>query len=345
MSNSMSRRGFVKNVGYTGAAAAALASLSDTATADPKTVGTPSGATRLACEKIRIGTLVQGNVPKGPADYIRQILPHGFESFSITFWQQLGGVDLAQMAAEVKEALGDSGAVISSLAVFGNPLMDNDLARAARDGWKQLIDAAGLFGCNIVAGFAGRIVDKPVPESMPRFAEVFGPLAKRAKDKGVRLAFENCEMGGDWHRGDWNIAHNPTAWEMMFNAIPLDNIGLEWEPAHQLCALTDPMPQLRKYVKRVFHLHGKDATVLWDVVREHGIGGSHQFAFHRTPGFGDSNWTDIISELRHGGFVGSIDIEGWHDPVYRDVLEMTGQVAGLNYLKRCRGGSFVPNPK
>jgi hypothetical protein len=42
--------------------------------------------------------------------------------------------------------------------------------------------------------------------------------------------------------------------------------------------------------------------------------------------------------------VGSIDIEGWHDPVYRGELEMTGQVAGLNYLKRCRAGDLVPNP-
>jgi hypothetical protein len=45
-----------------------------------------------------------------------------------------------------------------------------------------------------------------------------------------------------------------------------------------------------------------------------------------------------------GGFVGSIDIEGWHDPVYRGDLEMTGQVRALNYLKDCRGGTFVPNP-
>jgi len=44
-----------------------------------------------------------------------------------------------------------------------------------------------------------------------------------------------------------------------------------------------------------------------------------------------------------GGFQGSIDIEGWHDPVYCGELEMTGQVHGLNYLKRCRG-TFVPNP-
>ena len=61
----------------------------------------------------------------------------------------------------------------------------------------------------------------------------------------------------------------------------------------------------------------------------------------RTPGFGDSNWTDIISELRMAGYSGAIDIEGWHDPVYRNSLEMTGQIHALQHLKRCRGGNFV----
>jgi len=292
-------------------------------------------------EPIRIGTLVNGGA--GTANYIRQILPHGFESFSITFWQTLGDTNLKKLAAEVKDALAGTEVVISSLGVFGNPLMDDEKAKATRDGWKKLIDAAHLFGTDLVCGFAGRVVDKRIDESMPRFAQVFGPLAKRAKDKGVRLAFENCDMGGTWQRGDWNIAHGPIAWEMMFNAIPSDNVGLEWEPCHQMVKLVDPMPQLRKWVKKIFHVHGKDATVLWDVVREHGVVGPKAFAFHRTPGFGDSNWTDIISELRRGGFAGSIDIEGWHDPVYRAGLEMTGQVAGLNYLKRCRA-SYVPNP-
>jgi sugar phosphate isomerase/epimerase len=292
-------------------------------------------------EAIRIGTLVNGGA--GTASYIRQILPHGFESFSITFWQTLGDTNLKQLAAEVKDALAGSEAIISSIGVFGNPLMDDEKAKATRDGWKKLIDAAHLFGCDLVCGFAGRVVDKRIDESIPRYAQVFGPLARRAKDKGVRLAFENCDMGGTWWRGDWNIAHNPTAWEMMFNAIPSENVGLEWEPCHQMVKLIDPMPQLRKWVKKILHLHGKDATVLWDVVREHGVLGPQPFAFHRTPGFGDSNWTDIISELRRSGFAGSIDIEGWHDPVYRGDLEMTGQVAGLNYLKRCRT-SYVPNP-
>ena len=292
-------------------------------------------------ETIRIGTLVNGGA--GTASYIRQILPHGFESFSITFWQTLGDTNLKKLAAEVKDALAGSETIISSLGVFGNPLMDDEKAKATRDGWKKLIDAAHLFGTDLVCGFTGRVVDKRIDESMPRYAQVFGPLAKRAKDKGVRLAFENCDMGGTWWRGDWNIAFGPAAWELMFNAIPSDNVGLEWEPCHHMVKLVDPMPQLRKWVKKIFHLHGKDATVLWDVVREHGVVGPHTFAFHRTPGFGDSNWTDIISELRRGGFAGSIDIEGWHDPVYRGELEMTGQVAGLNYLKRCRA-SYVPNP-
>ena len=80
-----------------------------------------------------------------------------------------------------------------------------------------------------------------------------------------------------------------------------------------------------------------------DVVREYGISSPKPFAYHRTPGFGDSNWTEIISILRRSGFKGSIDIEGWHDPVYHADLEMTGQVHGLNYLKQCRT-TFVPNP-
>ena len=78
--------------------------------------------------------------------------------------------------------------------------------------------------------------------------------------------------------------------------------------------------------------------------RNHGIHGKVPFAVHRTPGFGDTNLTDVISELRLGGYQGSTDIEGWHDLVYRDELEMTGQVRALNYLKECRGGAFVANP-
>jgi sugar phosphate isomerase/epimerase len=131
---------------------------------------------------------------------------------------------------------------------------------------------------------------------------------------------------------------------MMFNAVPGETLGLEWEPCHQMVSLIDPIAQLRKWVGRVYHLHGKDATIAWDVIETEGIRSGRPWVWHRTPGFGDTNWADVITILRQGGFRGAIDIEGWHDPIYRDELEMTGQVHALNYLQSCRGSEFVPNP-
>ncbi len=312
--------------------------------------------TKAPAQKVRIGTLVNRRMKS--AEYIAEILPYGFESFSLTFWQTTKDIKWGKLAEAVRRALDGSGAVVSSLGIFGNPLENQPLDRETVRSWRDCIDNAHLFDCDIVAGFAGRVRGKPIHESIPAFKKVFGPLAERAGEKRVRLAFENCSMGGNWAAGDWNIAHNPTAWELMFAAVPLPNLGLEWEPCHQMVCLIDPLPQLREWAGRIFHVHGKDATIHWDVVRKYGIGSCMPgnttlpggkkvvppFAFHRTPGFGDSNWADIISELRRAGFVGSIDIEGWHDPVYRDDLEMTGQVRGLNYLKQCRGGEMIPNP-
>jgi sugar phosphate isomerase/epimerase len=308
---------------------------------------------------IRIGTLVSG-LEEDVAGYIKQILPHGFESFSITFWQTTKNIDWVKLSNEVNEVLKGTNAIISSLAMFGNPLEEDEKDLETLKGWEECIDNAHLFGCDIVGGFTGRVRGKPIHESIPRFQEIFSKLGQRAKDKGVRIAFENCDMGGTWQSGDWNIAHNPTAWELMFKAVPLDNIGLEWEPCHQMVSLMDPMPQLKKWVHKMFHIHGKDASIDWDAVKTFGVHTSVHadvaisgmdmpvkvppFAYHRTPGFGDSNWTDIITELRKAGFKGSIDIEGWHDPVYKGELEMTGQVHALNYLKNCRGGDFITNP-
>ena len=59
----------------------------------------------------------------------------------------------------------------------------------------------------------------------------------------------------------------------MFEAIPLTNIGLEWEPTHQMTQLIDPMPQLQEWGKRIFHLHGKDANVRRDVIAKYGLDG------------------------------------------------------------------------
>ena len=262
---------------------------------------------------IRIGTMVRGNLAD-PAAYVRAILPLGFESIQPFFWQTIGDKDIPRLAGEIREAIGDADVKVGALGMFGNPLEDQPLDRETLAGWETLIDNAHLFGTDIVAGFTGRLRGRPLPESLPRFREVWGPLARRAADRGVRIAFENCAMEGNWASGDWNIAHNPDAWEMMFDALPDENVGLEWEPCHQMVYLIDPIPQIREWAPRIFHVHGKDATVRWDVIRRHGIFGKHRFVEMRTPGFGDSDWARVIGDLRLAGYRGSIDIEGWHDP-------------------------------
>jgi sugar phosphate isomerase/epimerase len=200
---------------------------------------------------IRIGTLV--NVGMRSPEYIKQILPHGFDSFCPTFWQSTAGIDWERLAARTAEVLDGSNAVISSLGIFGNPPGDEPKDRETIDGWRQCIDNAHRFGCSIVGGFTGRVRGVRLHESLPRFKAVWTDLARRARDKGVKIAFENCNMGGTWQSGDWNIAHNPTAWELMFDAVPFDNLGLEWEPCHQMVAPIDPMPQLRQWAPRIFY--------------------------------------------------------------------------------------------
>lgn len=297
-----------------------------------------------AHDDIRLGTMVPAH--DRTAEVVRQLLPHGFETFQVSFGRSVGDAPVERLAEAIRGVLDAHPAPdgvprrVSAIGVYGNPLTS---AETVCD-WERLIDAATAFGCDVVSGFAGRIPDRPVPDSYEPFARVFGPLARRADDRGVRIAFENCEKRGTWLTGDWNIAHAPDAWDAIFAAVDSPALGLEWEPCHQLLSFADPLLQIRRYAGRIWHIHGKDATILWDVVRRHGIRGAVPYAAHRLPGFGDTDWARLIGELRMAGWKGSIDIEGFHDAAFCNALETTGQVASFRHLHLCRGGTFIPNP-
>ncbi|NLP34833.1 MAG: sugar phosphate isomerase/epimerase [Clostridiales bacterium] len=288
-------------------------------------------------KQIKIGTCIPGNQAEA-------MLPHmikaGFETIAITFHMSLEGMDLAELAKKVNDIIGDSGVEVTTLGLYCNPLQYEE----HKKNLEYCIEMAPKFGASIVSTFAGALEGKKVEESIPVFGKVFRDLTKQAEDKNIKIAIENCPMGGTWDRTTCNIGFNPKAWEMMFNEVPSDNLGLEWEPTHQMVQLIDPIPQLKEWVKKIVHIHGKDATVDMDAVRRRGIYGAEEFVYHRTPGFGDNNWRDIISILHMGGYEGDICIEGYHDPIYGGDWEMTSQVHALNYLKWCRGGDFIPNP-
>ncbi len=285
---------------------------------------------------IKVGTLISSTVA---LTAIPKLNPCGFETYEIQMYKNQSEADITELSEKLKDVL--DGREISALAFYENPLMnDVDYEQV-----KMLIRNAHKFGCRTLCLFAGHNSEKPVDQMIPYFKERYTPLVKLAEDNGVRMGFENCSCGGTW---TWNknIAYAPEAWELIFDAIDSPSLGLEWEPAHQLRELIDPIQNLRKWAKKVVHVHGKDATVAWDVIREYGIRGIHPFAWDRTPGFGDTNWADIFTILLQNGFEGAVDIEGYHDPVHYDDMEWSAQVTGLEYLKRCRGGiNFIPGPE
>lgn len=287
--------------------------------------------------QIAVGTCIQGDKF---TSWVPGMLDKGFECFTVNFHMSLGGIKLQELAPQVRGILDGTGIKVSSLGFYSNPLMNEDHKAQLH----ECIDMAEAFGTNVVSTFAGALEGQAVHKAMPKFKEVFGELARHAEDKGVKIAIENCPMGGSWYRPTCNIGFHPQAWEMMFNEVDSPALGLEWEPAHQLRQLLDPIAGLRKFAKKVVHVHGKDANVKRDVFAAEGLMGPHSIIDERFPGFGDTDWRQIFAILHSVKYEGNVSIEGYHDCFYKNEWEMTGQMHALNYLKWCRGGSFVPNP-
>ncbi|MCI0366371.1 MAG: sugar phosphate isomerase/epimerase, partial [Phycisphaerales bacterium] len=132
------------------------------------------------------------------------------------------------------------------------------------------------------------------------------------------IAFEHCPQG-PYHLPvmHYNILGQPAMWERLFDATKFDNLGLKWNPSHLICQFIDPVANLRKFGSRVFHVHAKDAYIDRRLLEEFGV--CHPGATeHRFPGFGQADWAQIIHTLMHAGYDSDLNIEGWHDPVFRN---------------------------
>jgi sugar phosphate isomerase/epimerase len=278
--------------------------------------------------------MIQGN--DVPVKTVRSLRPMGFEGFCVYFWETTGDTDLGKLAAELREAGEEQGTPITALDIFGNPLRGDETGEATWRNTGELVRRAKDFGCSVVGCFTGRIPGTSVPGSLEAWKERYSPIIEDAERLGVRIAFENCRFADTWRSGKWNIAINPDAWELMFRAVPSTAIGLEWEPCHQVQSLADPYAQLREWLPRIFHVHGKDARIDRKLLAERGLYGAGHWNVSCFPGNGDSDWREIFTILRQGGYAGSVDIEGWNDKEWSGELEIEGQRRALEYLLRCR---------
>jgi sugar phosphate isomerase/epimerase len=255
-----------------------------------------------------------------------------------------GKPDWQAKAKQMKAEFDAEDIRISCIASFYVNHMDPEEAEQHKALVRGTIDLAKEIGVEAVAGFAGKVVNAQLEASIPEFKKIWGGHAKYAEDAGVKIAFENCPMG-HYHQppGGNNCMCTPGMWEACFNEVPSPALGLEWDPSHLICMNIEPVVTLRKFGKKVHHVHAKDAHVNCDLIAQYGTWYPGTIE-HCHVGLGDTDWAECVKELRRQGYTSDLNIEGWHDGVYRNFkdgpqLEDEGLIVGLRCLSQ-----FVVQP-
>jgi sugar phosphate isomerase/epimerase len=244
--------------------------------------------------------------------------------------------DWKSAADAVGEDVQRRGLRISAIAAWYRNALDPKQTDEARRVMDRAIEVARRLKIRTIGAFPGAAIETsfnerggnlvygPAENSISAAIEFWRPIAHRAKDAGVRIAFEHCPQGA-YHLPvmHWNVLGQPALWTKFFQLAGCDNLGIEWDAAHLICQMIDPLQNIREFGSRIFHVHAKDAIINEPLMRRYGI--CHPgVAEHRFPGLGQSDWGQIISELLRAGYDSDLNIEGWHDPIYRDHLEETG---------------------
>jgi hypothetical protein len=149
---------------------------------------------------IRIGTLV---TMQAGAATLKQILPHGFESFFADFLAANRRRDIERTAREVKEVIGDR-AVISSIGCSATRCR-----RKRRSRFRALHRSRPSIRLQHGSGFAGALEDRPVGESMPQFKKVWGEWRSRPKTTAFASRWKTATWAAGGHRAQMEHRAQP----------------------------------------------------------------------------------------------------------------------------------------
>lgn len=249
-------------------------------------------------------------------------------------------------AARVNDLVGERGIEISALAYYDNNLHPDRRKRAHyHEHLRRVIDAAAMLGVGLVGTFVG---GRPVlPEAnMREIGEVFREMVAYAEDRGVRLMIENCPMD-NWAKFGLpgNYAYSPELWDRLFDEVPSEHFGLNFDPSHLYWLGIDPHRAARDYAGRIFHAHAKDTEILEEGRYRYGVLGEQLggdrwrsgWWRYRMPGKGGIDWRAFVDTLREVGYDGPLSIEH-EDPEYEGSEEAVkeGLRLGLQHLRDCR---------
>lgn len=232
-------------------------------------------------------------------------------------------MDAAQ-AADIVAQVRDAGLEISQMSCFLDISDTDEQARQAnQDALRKAVDLASASGVTNLGCLAGKPCgDMSREETITKIAAPFyNEICPMAADKGVRFAMENWFATNIMHLGHW---------EQIFEAVPHDNFGLNFDPSHLYHQQIDYLRAVEAFKDKIFHSHAKDTEILAHKLAWLGNRDERSWWRYVIPGFGEIDWGVYIARLRDNGFDGTLSIE--HED--RAFGREEGFEKGLRYLRQ-----------
>jgi sugar phosphate isomerase/epimerase len=144
-------------------------------------------------------------------------------------------------AARVRRAMEATRVGLSDLGYFDNMLApDASVRRKKHEMMLRVFDAAVLLGTDAVTGFVGRNPQLNMDANLRMFEQVFVPLLREAKARGLTYRVEQCPMPGwtvtdSWHN---NLAYAPGPWIALHRICERHGVGdqfrIHYDPSHAI---------------------------------------------------------------------------------------------------------------
>ena len=153
---------------------------------------------------------------------------------------------------------------------------------------------------------------KTVEENLELVKEVWPPIIKLAEECGVKVAIENCPMlfGPDQWPGGQNLMTTPSIWKKVFDILPSDNLGINYDPSHFVWQMIDYIKPIYEFKDKIFHVHFKDIKLYRDKLDQVGVMAYPlEYMSPKIPGYGDVDWGKYVSALTDIGYDGYTCIE------------------------------------
>lgn len=237
-------------------------------------------------------------------------------------------VDVSELtptrAEEILSVCAAHGVEISGLGYYPNLLAaDPGEAQIALSHLVKVIEAAPRLRVGVVNTFIGRNPSLSVDDNWSKMLEVWRPIVALASGLGIKVGIENCPMyftSDEWPGGK-NLAVSPKIWQRLFEDLPSENLGLNYDPSHLVWQMMDPIAPLREFAHKLVHVHAKDARVDKHKLDKVGVL-AHPLEYHspKLPGLGDVDWGRFFSVLGDTGYDGCVCVEV-EDRVYEGSLE------------------------